>query len=414
MKKSIMWSLALLVMLLAMASPAAAAVQLDVNGRSYDSSGQTYIRDSVTMAPLDVLADTLGCTVTQDGTKITLQENQDVLQMIIGSLKATLNSQEKSMPAAPLLKDGKAYVPVRFVYESFGASVNWQDARHCIAVSYPETRNGMSADELLTKSSLKMSEANRYKMNADVKTAMIMSGQGNIQKPEAMKMDMDTHIEAWLQNSPLLLYMKQDAKVKPTDGTAQQSAQNVQTEMVFNGSGIYMTMPDVGWVKMKMPGFNLEELMKQANSQDPAAAMKQMKELGMSVSFANDQERNGQKYWVINAALGGDIFKSDYFKQIAKSSGMEQLPDMQKMLNNMAADIKYSAWINQNTLYMDYMNMDSRIKMKLDIPSGEKTGPVNMDMAMQANYIISDYGLAFSVPDVSKAVDFESVVNNAK
>lgn len=414
MKKCILWSLALLMMLV-MASPAAAAVQLDVNGRNYDSSGQADIQDNITMAPLDVLADTLGCAITQDGIKITLQENQDVLQMTIGSLTATLNGQEKTMPVAPLFKDGKAYVPIRFVYESFGAIVNWQDAKSCITVSYAEMRNGMTADDLISKSSQKMNEANRYKMTADAKIDIAASAPGSTQNPENMNMKMDTRIEAWMQVNPILMYMKQDAKVVPTtDSTPQEAAPNVQTEILFNDSGMYMTIPDTGWVKMQMPGINIQELMKQSNSQDPATAMKQMKELGMSMSFANDQERNGQKYWIVKAAMGGDIFKSDYFKQMTKASGIEQTPDMQKLFDNMDADIKYSAWINQDTLYMDYMDMDSRMKLKMDVPSAEKTGPVNMDMAMQADYTMSDYGLPFSVPDVSKAVDFESVVNQAK
>ncbi|MEN6328235.1 MAG: copper amine oxidase N-terminal domain-containing protein [Syntrophomonas sp.] len=415
MKKNILRSLALLVMLLVMASPAAAAVQLDVNGRNYDTSGQADIQGNITMAPLNVLADTLGCTITQDGAKITLQENQDVLQMTTGSLAATLNGQEKAMPAAPLVKDGKTYVPIRFVYESFGATVNWQDAKQCITVSYAEMRDGMTADELITKSSQKMNEANRYKMTADAKIDIAASAPGSKESAETMNMKMDTHIEGWMQANPILMYMKQDAKVVPTAGsTPQAGPQSVQTEILFNDSGMYMTMPETGWVKMEMPGMNIQELMKQSNSQDPAAAMKQMKELGMSMSFANDQERNGQKYWVIDAAMGGDIFKSDYFKQMTKASGLEQTPDMQKLFDNMDADIKYSAWINQSTLYMDYMDMDSNMKIKMDIPTAEKTGPVNMDMAMKADYTMSDYGLPFSVPDVSKAVDFESVVNQAK
>jgi len=399
-----------------MASPAAAALQLDVNGRSYDSSGQTSIQGNVTMAPLDVLADTLGCTITQEGTNISLQENQDILKIKIGSLTAELNGQDKAMPAAPLLKDGKVYVPIRFVYESFGANVNWQDVNKSISVSYAETRNGLNAEELLTKASQKMNEANRYKMTADADIDMVVSASslGSSQKTENTKMNMATHIVAWIQTNPILMYMKQDAKVKPMEGSVQQDIQNVQTEIVFNESGVYMTMPEVGWVKMELPGLDIQELMKQSNSQDPVVAMKQMKELGMSVSFANDQERNGQKYWVINAAMGGDVYKSDYFKQMAKASGMEQVPDMQKMLESMDADIKYSTWINQNTLYTDYMNMDSRMKINMDVPAAAQTGPINMDMKMKADYALSDYGLAFSVPDVSKAVDFESVMNKAK
>lgn len=413
MKKNVSLIITLFLIFM-MTSPVCAAVQLDVNGRNYDSTGQTVIQDDITMAPLAMLADTLGCTITEDGININIQENQDCLKMSVNSTTAYLNDIEKIMPRAPIFKDGKVHVPIRFVYESFGASVDWQDSNKSISVSYPETRNDLSAEELLSKSSQIMIEANRYKMTVDAKIDMDINVQESNKSPENMKMQMDTHIIGWIQSNPVLMYMKQDAKMKPDEITTQSEPQNIQSEMLMNDSGIYMTMPDLGWVKMNLPGLNIQEILKQSNSQDPVAAMQQMKEMGMSMSFANDQEKNGQKYWVIDTAMGGGIYKSDYFKQISKATGMAETPEMLKMLENMDADINYSTWINQETLYTDFMNMDSRIKIDTDIPSPEKPIAMNMTMAMKANYSLSDYGIAFSVPDVTKAVDFETAVSQIK
>lgn len=36
---------------------------------------------------------------------------------------------------------------------------------------------------------------------------------------------------------------------------------------------------------------------------------------------------------------------------------------------------------------------------------------MNMTMAMKATYSLYDYGIAFTVPDVTMAVDFETAVN---
>ncbi|MDD3365554.1 MAG: stalk domain-containing protein [Syntrophomonas sp.] len=414
MKKRFIISLALLLTLV-MVTPVFAAIQLDVNGRTYDAAGELNIQEGITSAPIDVLANTLGCTVSIDGDIITMQENENSLRMTIDSTTAIFNGQEKQSPRAPQRINDQIYVPIRFVYECFGASVAWKDTQEQVSVSYAETRNGMTAEELLTQASKKMLEANRYKMTMDSNSDIDTTSQENGKNPENMKMQMDSHSDCWLQTDPMLMYMKQNSNVKLLEGAgAEKSPQDIQMEMLFNGSEMYMTMPEFGWVKMNLPGINMQELMKQSNSQDPATAMKQMKDMGMSVSFANDQERNGQKYWVIDAAMGGDILKSDYFKQLTKTLAVPETDDMQKLFEGMDLDLSYSTWINQKTFYTDFMDLQSKIKMDMDSPDKEKPGHVKMDMDMNGTYTISDFGRTFQVPDVSKAVDFETVVNQKK
>ncbi len=409
MKRKLIIPLALLLTFL-LVTPVFAAIQLDVNGRAYDTAGELEIQNGITSTPINVLANTLGCSVKVEGDVITMQENKHSLKMTIANTTALFNGQEKLMPIAPQRIQGQIYVPIRFVYECFGASVGWQDTKEQVSVSYAEIRNGMTAEELLTQASMKMVEANRYKMMMDSSSDIDMTSQENGKNPENVKMQMDSHNDYWLQTEPMLMYIKQNTNVKVPEGSAaKETPPNIQMEMFFNGSGMYMTIPEQGWVKMNLPGINMQELMKQANSQDPASAMKQMKDLGMSVSFANDQERNGQKYWVINAAMGGDVFKSDYFKQISKTLAIPQAKDMQKLFEGMNLDLDYSTWINQQTFYTDFMNIQSNIKMEMNNPDTEKPGHVKMNMNMNGTCTMSDFGKTFQIPDVSKAVDFEAV-----
>lgn len=401
-----------LVLVMAMATPVFAAVNLDVNGRAYQPSSELYLENGYTLAPLDVIINTLGCHAAIDGDQITLQENNQTLAMTVGNTAAVLNGDSKLMPMAPRVISGQTYVPLRFVFEALGASISWNGQTNTASITYNETRQGMTADELMAKASAKMIEAGRYKMLVDMQSAIDMTASETGQEAQNIKMDMDGNIEAWVQMDPVVMYMKQkttiDAPAAPTPGP-----QAVEVEMLMNQDGIFMTMPEIGWVKMNMEGLNIQDLMKQSMTQDPATAMQQMKDLGMSVSFAEDQEKNGKKYWVINAVMGGDIFKSDYFKQLS-----QQMPalapemDLQKLFDNMDLDFVYDMWIDQNTFYTDFMNLNGKMKFKMDIPAVQESTGGSMDMAMdlKANYSISEYGKAFTTPEVKDARDFEQVL----
>lgn len=397
----------ILLFILVMAAPASAAVQLNVNGRNYNAANNVNIQQGIASAPLVVLSQILGCTAIVEGSNITIQENQDCLKMTLGSTAALFNGQEKQMPLAPQFIDGQVYVPLGFVCSSFGASVAWNEALQTISISYTETREGMTAQDILAKASQKMTDANRYKMSMDMDMIMDMTIQETGKDPVKIKMQMDSKTDCWVQANPILMYVKQNATVTAPELT--MGSQNVQMEMVLNDSGMYMTMPQFGWVKMNLPGVNMQELMKQSGTQDAAAVLQQMKDLGMSVSLANDQERNGQKYWVINVAMG-DFFKSDYFKQISKTLPTPQAGDMQKILDGMDMDLGYSVLINKQTFCTDFMDLQGKIKMDMG-PDTTIPAHIAMDIDLKCSYTMSDFGVPFQVPDVSKAVDFGTIIN---
>lgn len=399
-------------LILVMAAPAFAAVNLDINGKAYPLSSEPSLNNGITAMPLEEVSTALECSAAiVQGDIIRLQKNETTLQMTVGSTTAVLNEAEKTMPMAPSRVGDQVYIPLRFVAESLGATVAWNDQTQTVGITYQETRDGMTADELLARSNQAMTEAGRYKMAVDLKAKVNARMAGEGQAPESiesMQMDMDSHIDAWMQMDPLLMYMKQKTNVN-AQGAPAPGPQVMETEMVLNTDGMFMTMPGVGWVKMDLEGMNFEDLMKQSMAEDPATAMKQMKDLGMSLSFANDQEKDGKKYWVIKVAMGSDVFKSDYLKQIP---GMGSDEDLQKMLQNTDLDIDYSVWINQETLYMDIMDLDGTMSIKVDIPAaeGSPAGQMDMNMDMKAVYTLFDYGKTFDVPQITDARDFEEVI----
>jgi hypothetical protein len=207
--------------------------------------------------------------------------------------------------------------------------------------------------------------------------------------------------------------MKQNMAID-VPGAPVPGAQTVQTEMVMNQDGMFMTMPEIGWVKMDLEGLDMEELMKQSMTQDPATVMQMMKDMGMTISFDQDQEKNGKQYWVIKATMDGDILNSDYFKQLIQQvPGLEQDLDLEQLLKNLDLDLTYDQWIEQETFYTDYMNLSGDITFIMDLPAdptGTASGPMEMAMTLNAAYAMSDYGQEFALPDIENARDFEEVM----
>jgi hypothetical protein len=401
-----------IVMVLVMATPAFAAVNLNVNGRDYQPTNETYLENGVTMVTLDVITNTLGCEVSIQDSLITFMENDNIIQMTLGSTTAVVNGIEMTIPRAPEIINGNIYIPLRFVYESLGAVVNWQGQSNTVAITYNETRDGMTAEELMVKSTAIMNEAGRYKMTVDIKSLIDATIKEAGNEKQSMQMNMDADVEAWLQMDPIIMYLKQKATIDMPEAP-NPAPQAIETEMLMNQEGIFMTMPEIGWVKMELQGLDFQELMKQSMTQDPTAVMQQMKDMGMSISFANDKERNGKQYWILNGTMGSDLLKSEYFQQISQqltSIGPEI--DMQKLLENTDFNFVYSTWIDKDTFYNDYMDLAGTIKFNMEVPATEESPGGSMDMAMdmQANYTISDYGKEFSTPEVKDARSFEEVM----
>ena len=106
-------------------------VQMDVAPYIDASSGRTLV-------PVRYLADALGATTAWDGTTqtVTVTGGGMVVSMVIGSTTLTVGGQAQTMDVAPVINNGRTYMPARWVANALGYQVDW-NAAYQIVIIWP-------------------------------------------------------------------------------------------------------------------------------------------------------------------------------------------------------------------------------------------------------------------------------------
>ncbi len=110
------------------ASAADAAASVTVNGSAVDLSPPPIVRDGRVFVPLRGVFEQLGANVNYANGTISATGNGRDIFLQIGSTQATVNDQPQTIDVAPFIVGASTYVPLRFVSEALGDSVNWDDA----------------------------------------------------------------------------------------------------------------------------------------------------------------------------------------------------------------------------------------------------------------------------------------------
>lgn len=82
-----------------------------------------------TLVPLRFIAEACGANVdwNQEKQQITISDKTNTITMNVGSTDYTVNSQTKTMDAAPLVKEDRTFVPLRAAVEALNQKVFWSD-----------------------------------------------------------------------------------------------------------------------------------------------------------------------------------------------------------------------------------------------------------------------------------------------
>ena len=110
-------------------------IHVRYNGRrvSFGKYGQNpVITGGRTMVPLRSIFETMGAAVQWDDAtrSVTATRGSTVIKMTVGQTDFTVNGQTKTLDVAPRIIGGRTVVPVRAIAEGFGANVGWNgDAR---------------------------------------------------------------------------------------------------------------------------------------------------------------------------------------------------------------------------------------------------------------------------------------------
>ena len=117
---------------------------LTINSNAATVSGKTVYNDVApiiendrTMLPARFVAENLGATVSWDDNEkcVTIRNSGTTIQIYIGSSTAYVNGSPYYLDSPAFLRNDRTYTPVRFICESLGANVSWDEATQRVIIT---------------------------------------------------------------------------------------------------------------------------------------------------------------------------------------------------------------------------------------------------------------------------------------
>jgi len=133
-------------------------MQVDTARVSIDTTGAVpVIVQGRTMLPVRAIVEALGGSVSWDAARraVGIVLGAKTLDLVIGKPFATVNGAPLAIdPAnthvAPLIVRGRTMLPVRFVGEQLGATIDWEPVNQTVTLAFGETAATPPAAPLLT------------------------------------------------------------------------------------------------------------------------------------------------------------------------------------------------------------------------------------------------------------------------
>lgn len=126
-------------------------VQLDGKNLIFDV--QPQLIGGRTMVPLRKIFESMGATVdwNNDTQTVTAFNDRYYVQATINDTNMKVNGENRILDIPPLLADGRTLVPARFVAEAFGAKVDWDDVKKRVVITTNDTATTFSVGEYIYK-----------------------------------------------------------------------------------------------------------------------------------------------------------------------------------------------------------------------------------------------------------------------
>jgi outer membrane protein assembly factor BamB len=111
-----------------------------INGQERDLDVPATIAKGRTMVPLRFISEAFGCSVEwdKDTQRIGIIRYDISVNLWIGKDYVEVNGQQLKIDAPPVIIGGRTMVPLRFIAEPFGAQVNWNAQTKEITIIWPK------------------------------------------------------------------------------------------------------------------------------------------------------------------------------------------------------------------------------------------------------------------------------------
>lgn len=107
-----------------------------VFGEKKTNDVSAIIKNSRTMLPIRFISEALAATVSWDGEKREVKVTKDGVEIVISidSSQAMVNGKAVALDSPAFIENSRTYLPVRFISETLGADVYWEDATKSVII----------------------------------------------------------------------------------------------------------------------------------------------------------------------------------------------------------------------------------------------------------------------------------------
>lgn len=143
MKKILILTITLCLLLITGQAMAASTVNFEANGQTYTPYPDPFYVNGTLLVPASAIADMLGieakCNLKEQTITFDLSDKEIVFYS--GSKKALANGQEIVLPAAGVVKGYRNFLPLKPVCAALGVDLQWVPATKTIKISAPRDTN---------------------------------------------------------------------------------------------------------------------------------------------------------------------------------------------------------------------------------------------------------------------------------
>ena len=107
-----------------------------LDGSQHPLDAAPFIYGDRTLVPLRLIAEAYGGQVNwlADSREVDIVINNDHLILPVDQAQLTLNGQTRAIDVAPQIRQGRTFVPVRFISEAIGMDVSYDNASRTVSI----------------------------------------------------------------------------------------------------------------------------------------------------------------------------------------------------------------------------------------------------------------------------------------
>jgi len=112
----------------------AQSVTVIVDGQTMSFDQPPIVRAGRVFVPMRAIFERLGASVVYANGQINATGRGRTVSLTIGSTQATVDGQTTTLDVAPFVIGSRTLVPLRFIAQSLGATVNWNDSTSTVTI----------------------------------------------------------------------------------------------------------------------------------------------------------------------------------------------------------------------------------------------------------------------------------------